>query len=101
MCRMKLGSITLQTKMEELDCYCCGTPMSSRSPLNVVRIGLDILKSELTRPNSTLKVDPSILELLEDITSASDSSIDILNELLDYEHMDAGMPFIVWTSPLS
>ena len=87
--------------MEELDCYCCCTPMSSRSPLNVVRIGLDILRSELTRPNSTLKVDPSILELLEDITSASDSSIDILNELLDYEHMDAGMPFIVRTSLLS
>ena len=61
-----------------------------RSPLNVVRVGLDILKSELTRPNSTLKVDPSIVELLEDIISSSDSSIEILNELLDYEHMDAG-----------
>lgn len=66
-----------------------------RSPLNVVRVGLDILKSELTRPNSTLKVDPSIVELLEDIISSSDSSIEILNELLDYEHMDAGMLYFL------
>lgn len=64
---------------------------SSRSPLNVVRVGLDILRSELTRPNSTTKIDPATLELLEDIISSSDTSIDILNELLDYEHMDAGI----------
>ena len=57
----------------------------------MVRVGLDILKSELTRPNSTTKVDPATLELLEDIISSSDTSIDILNELLDYEHMDAGI----------
>lgn len=57
----------------------------------MVRVGLDILRSELTRPNSTTKVDPATLELLEDIISSSDTSIDILNELLDYEHMDAGI----------
>jgi len=31
------------------------------------------------------------LELLEDIYSASETAIQILNDLLHYEHMDAGM----------
>lgn len=57
----------------------------------MVRVGLDILRSELTRPNSTAKIEPSTLELLDDIISSSDTSIEILNELLDYEHMDAGI----------
>jgi len=77
--------------MGEFDPNHCCALMISRSPLNVVRIGLDILRSELTRPNSTFKVDPSTLEFLEDIISSSDTSINILNELLDYEHMDAGI----------
>lgn len=36
------------------------------------------------------KAASSILELLDDIFQASDSSINILNDLLHYEHLDAG-----------
>jgi len=75
---------------------------SNRSPLNVVHAGLDILRDELRQlqamENSTdltsilnsSKCFDKIKELVEDIFAASDSAINILNDLLDYEHMDAG-----------
>jgi len=74
----------------------------NRSPLNVVHAGLDILRDELRQlqamENSTdltiilnsSKCFDKIKELVEDIFAASDSAINILNDLLDYEHMDAG-----------
>jgi signal transduction histidine kinase len=57
-----------------------------RSPLNVVHAGLDILLSEM---RSAL-MSAEIIELIEDIFSASESAIYILNDLLEYEHLDAG-----------
>jgi len=62
-----------------------------RSPLNVVHAGLDILLGDLRSQQlevaSTMK---GIIELAEDIYSASESAIHILNDLLEYEHLDAG-----------
>eukprot|EP00597_Dinobryon_sp_UTEXLB2267_P018742 CAMPEP_0201113918 /NCGR_PEP_ID=MMETSP0812-20130820/78106_1 /ASSEMBLY_ACC=CAM_ASM_000668 /TAXON_ID=98059 /ORGANISM="Dinobryon sp., Strain UTEXLB2267" /LENGTH=617 /DNA_ID=CAMNT_0047377495 /DNA_START=109 /DNA_END=1962 /DNA_ORIENTATION=- len=58
-----------------------------RSPLNVVHAGLDILRGEL---ESYKSLSEDVLELVEDIFSASDSAINILNDLLNYEHLDAG-----------
>jgi len=58
-----------------------------RSPLNVVHAGLDILRSEL---QSSSSVAGSTRDLVEDIYSASETAINILNDLLHYEHMDSG-----------
>lgn len=55
------------------------------SPLNVVHAGLEILRSEL--PISTSE---TVLELIDDIHSASETAIEILNDLLHYEHIDSG-----------
>lgn len=66
-----------------------------RSPLNVVHAGLDILRSELgcmENFNGLFgQVSESTAELIEDIYTASETAISILNDLLHYEHMDAGL----------
>ena len=70
-----------------------------RSPLNVVHAGLEILRDELRELDAgkSTKCDENnnkgLLELVEDIFAASDSAINILNDLLNYEHMDAGNHF--------
>lgn len=62
-----------------------------RSPLNVVHAGLDILRAELEGGSVMLnQINASTMELIEDIFAASETAISILNDLLHYEHMDAG-----------
>ena len=66
---------------------------SHRSPLNVVHAGLDLLISEIkdTDPQAaTVPVSRSTVELIQHIFSSSESAIEILNDLLQYEQMDAG-----------
>lgn len=62
-----------------------------RSPLNVVHAGLDLLLGDM---KSVAEWTPaavrSMIGVAEDMFSASDSAINILNDLLQYEHMDAG-----------
>lgn len=60
----------------------------------MVHAGLDILLGELRVLQSICNT--TILELVEDIFSASESAISILNDLLEYEHLDAGE----WLFPL-
>lgn len=57
-----------------------------RSPLNVSHAGLEMAKRELETTNAT----PSLIELISDIYEANDTAITILNDLLQYEHIDAG-----------
>eukprot|EP01036_Dinobryon_divergens_P024125 gene24123-32542_t len=57
-----------------------------RSPLNVAHAGLEILKADLEAMGASL----AILNLLDDIFSASNAAIEILNDMLHYEHMDSG-----------
>mmetsp|Transcript_25988 Transcript_25988/g.37270 ORF Transcript_25988/g.37270 Transcript_25988/m.37270 type:complete len:835 (+) Transcript_25988:1356-3860(+) len=57
-----------------------------RSPLNVMHAGLQLLIDELRQHTDFLKC----MELVEDILSASDSAISILDDLLSYEYLDAG-----------
>ena len=52
----------------------------------MVHAGLDILLSEMR--SALMSADT--IELVEDIFSASESAIYILNDLLEYEHLDAG-----------
>ena len=58
-----------------------------RSPLNVVCAGLEILKVDL----EALRVAGSILDLLNDINFANNTAIDVLNDMLQYEHIDSGI----------
>jgi hypothetical protein len=53
----------------------------------VVHAGLDILRAEVQVDAVTAK---GIVELVEDIFQSSQSAIDVLNDLLSYEHIDAG-----------
>ena len=57
-----------------------------RSPLNVVHAGLELLRADLTAAGAL----PSTLTLLQDIFFASSAAIEILNDMLQYEHIDSG-----------
>ena len=57
-----------------------------RSPLNVCHAGMEILKAEL----EIAGVSDSMKDLLEDIFAASNTAIEILNDMLQYEHIDSG-----------
>ena len=64
-----------------------------RSPLNVVHGGLDLLMSEIrvSDPNAEfVPISRSTVELIQHIFSSSESAIDLLNDLLHYEQIDAG-----------
>ena len=58
-----------------------------RSPLSVVSAGLEILKADL----EALRVAGSILDLLSDINFANNNAIEILDDMLQYEHIDSGI----------
>mmetsp|Transcript_19291 Transcript_19291/g.26518 ORF Transcript_19291/g.26518 Transcript_19291/m.26518 type:complete len:335 (+) Transcript_19291:297-1301(+) len=59
-----------------------------RSPLHVVLAGLELLRCDINATVSERNV--SILELIDDMQSAGETAISILNDLLQYENMDAG-----------
>eukprot|EP01037_Dinobryon_pediforme_P029362 gene29362-32971_t len=54
--------------------------------MNVVHAGLELLRTELEATGAFR----SVLELLQDIYFASETAIEILNEMLQFEHMDSG-----------
>ena len=57
-----------------------------RSPLNVVHAGLELLRADLVAAGALT----STLVLLQDIFFASSAAIEILNDMLQYEHIDSG-----------
>ena len=65
--------------------------MWSRSPLNVVVSGLDFLRDEVK--NLSGSVRDKLGGLLQEMTVASKSAVNILNDVLDYEQIDAGKPY--------
>jgi len=84
-----------------------------RSPLSIVAAGLEILVERLNEENTTTPPPPSAgsaldsapaaagsnassntsnpHELANDLSEATDTAINVLNDLLQYESMDAGM----------
>eukprot|EP00597_Dinobryon_sp_UTEXLB2267_P014201 CAMPEP_0170106806 /NCGR_PEP_ID=MMETSP0020_2-20130122/5603_1 /TAXON_ID=98059 /ORGANISM="Dinobryon sp., Strain UTEXLB2267" /LENGTH=425 /DNA_ID=CAMNT_0010331223 /DNA_START=272 /DNA_END=1545 /DNA_ORIENTATION=+ len=60
-----------------------------RSPLNVVHAGLDLL-SDHVQKHIVGEAGKAIMELMEDISAASTTAICILDDLLNYENIDAG-----------
>jgi len=57
-----------------------------RSPLNVVHAGLELLRSDLVTAGAL----PATLSLLQEIFFASSAAIEILDDMLQYEHIDSG-----------
>ena len=66
--------------------------MCFRSPLNIVHAGLDIIRSEMKaiENSSSVVLSSETAEMIEQIFSASETAINILDDLLNYEHMDSG-----------
>ena len=63
-----------------------------RTPLNAVNMGLVIIKKELVDHEPGEDIDcKDLLSVLEEIEDASNTSLEILNDLLTYEKLDAGM----------
>ena len=60
-----------------------------RTPLNVVGVGIDMLVMELESGNSNLP--DGVMEIIEGIQDASNASLEVINELLEFEKLAAGM----------
>jgi len=59
-----------------------------RSPLSIVHAGLDLLVSDLR--SEVLTAPTRLVELIDDVFSASESALSILDDLLQYENIEAG-----------
>jgi signal transduction histidine kinase len=63
-----------------------------RTPLNSVNMGLMIIKRELAGYEEGRVIDcRDLLSVVEEIENSSSTSLDILNDLLTYEKIDAGI----------
>ena len=65
-----------------------------RTPLYAVNMGLMVIKKELADPNNNNIHDDirnEVLNVVDEIDSACNTSLDILNDLLTYEKIDAGI----------
>ena len=60
--------------------------------MNIVHAGLDIVRAEMKSVDgsSMVSITAETAEMIEQIYSASETAINILNDLLHYEHMDSG-----------
>ena len=63
-----------------------------RIPLNIIGVGTDLLLKELKQLGST--IPRSILEVVEGIEDASTDAVEVVNELLMFEKLAAGMTTI-------
>lgn len=73
-------------------CGCYNTPY--RSPLNVVHVGLEMLLTEIRKSDPAspfVSIDRSTADFIVHMFTSSESAINILNDLLQYEHMEAGI----------
>ena len=64
-----------------------------RSPLNVVHVGLEMLVSLINRADPTspfISIDRDTADFIIQMFFSSESAINILNDLLQYEHIEAG-----------
>ena len=67
--------------------------MSYRSPLNVVHVGLEMLVSLINSADPTspfISIDRGTADFIIQMFFSSESAINILNDLLQYEHIEAG-----------
>ena len=57
-----------------------------RSPLNVAIAGLEVMGKDV----ALLNLSPDFVETFNDVSSSAATAVDILDDLLHYENMDAG-----------
>ena len=60
-----------------------------RNPLNIIGVGTDVLSKELKRLGPV--VPSVVLEVVEGMKGASDTALEVVNELLMFEKLAAGM----------
>lgn len=68
-----------------------------RSPLNVVHVGLEMLLTEIRKSDPAspfVSIERSTADFIVHMFTSSESAINILNDLLQYEHMEAGIPVV-------
>ena len=61
--------------------------------MNVVHVGLEMLVSLIKSADPTspfISIDRSTLDFIKQMFLCSESAINILNDLLQYEHIEAG-----------
>ncbi len=58
----------------------------ARSPLSVALGGLDMMKEEI----KSLNASADLIDLLNDVYEANQAAVFIMNDLLNFESMDAG-----------
>jgi two-component system sensor histidine kinase/response regulator len=63
-----------------------------RTPLNIIGVGTDVLLKELKQLGPA--IPSSILEVVEGIEEASTAALEVVNELLMFEKLAAGMTTI-------
>ena len=66
--------------------------------MNVVLAGLEILISDLSESANKYNDENSqkTLEMAGDVHSACETAIQLLNDWLNYEHLDAGISFAIF-----
>ena len=66
----------------------------TRSPLNVVHVGLEMLVALIKSADPTspfVPIDRGTADFIIQMFFSSESAINILNDLLQYEHIEAGI----------
>ena len=60
-----------------------------RTPLNVVMTGLKLIEREISKQE--ISTNSGILDMINDVKLSCDAAVDLLNDLLAYEKLDAGI----------
>ena len=58
-----------------------------RTPLNTMFMGIELLQNDMRR----WQCDQSSIDMLKDLSGASESLLRIVNELLDFDKLNAGV----------
>ena len=96
---MKSQDAVSSYHVDDMESMCSSTNSNLPSPLNKRECELNNSSlhqdswQEISQNNVTCKqkmLEESMLDLLDDICESSEAAINILNDLLNYENMDAG-----------
>ena len=96
---MHLLNISSQISLEKKRTFVRFVSHEIRTPLNIVHMGLKYLQREISNINMTIEEKHQVIR---DIQGSLETSLDILNDLLNYEKLDAGImklelePLSVW-----
>ena len=60
-----------------------------RTPLNVVMTGLKLIEREISKQE--IDANSGVLDMINDVKLSCDAAVDLLNDLLAYEKLDAGI----------